>query len=294
MPSVTSVDALSPGLLEELSQILGSRGVSVDQNEIAPHLSDWRSLYHGAAAALIKPDSTAALAQAVKVLAAAGIAMVPQGGRTSMVGGATPDASVNQVVVSMLRLNRIRDIDTLDMSIVAEAGVILKNLQDAAMAAECYFPLSLASEGSATVGGVLSTNAGGNTTVRYGNARELMLGLEVVLPNGEIIHGLRRLRKDNTGYALRHLFVGGEGTLGIITAAALRLFPRGNDECAGAVHGPRRRRCAGAVPALPPAGRDRDPVVRVHVRRSFQLPTFPAAPISAPSSISVNLERPRQ
>jgi FAD/FMN-containing dehydrogenase len=151
---------------------------------------------------------------------------VPQGGNTSMVGGATPDEGGGQVVVSLARMNRIRDLDPLDMTMTAEAGVVLKAAQDAAAEAGCLFPLSLGAEGTATIGGVLSTNAGGNTTVRYGNARELMLGLEVVLPDGQVWNGLRRLRKDNTGYALRHLFVGAEGTLGFITAAVLRLFPR--------------------------------------------------------------------
>jgi FAD/FMN-containing dehydrogenase len=175
---------------------------------------------------VIRPASTAELAEAVRLCAAAGVPLVPQGGNTSMVGGATPDESGRQVVVSMARLNRVREIDTLDMTMTVEAGLVLKQAQDAAAEAGCLFPLSLGAEGSATIGGVLSTNAGGNTTVRYGNARELMLGLEVVLPDGAVWNGLRRLRKDNTGYALRHLFVGAEGTLGFITAAVLRLFPQ--------------------------------------------------------------------
>jgi FAD/FMN-containing dehydrogenase len=218
--------ALTPEQLDELSDILGPRGVCTDINDIEPHLSDWRNLYKGASSVMIKPASSDALAAAVKLLAAAGVPMVPQGGNTSMVGGAIPDESGSQVIVSLSRMNQIRNIDTLDMTVTAEAGVVLKTLQDAASDAGCIFPLSLASEGSATVGGILSTNAGGNATVRYGNARELMLGLEVVLPDGGIIHGLRRLRKDNAGYALRHLFAGSEGTLGIITAASLRMFPK--------------------------------------------------------------------
>lgn len=161
----------------------------------------------------------------MKLCAAAGVPMVPQGGNTSMVGGATPDESGRQVVVALTRMNRIRDIDPVDLTMTAEAGVVLKTAQEAAAGAGCLFPLSLGAEGTATIGGVLSTNAGGNTTVRYGNARELMLGIEAVLPDGQVLHGLRRLRKDNTGYALRHLFVGGEGTLGFVTAATLKLFP---------------------------------------------------------------------
>jgi FAD/FMN-containing dehydrogenase len=146
-----------------------------------------------------------------------------------MVGGAVPDESGRQLILSLGRMNRLRDLDAADMTMTAEAGMVLKAAQEAAEAAGALFPLSLGAEGTATIGGVLSTNAGGNTTVRYGNARELMLGLEAVLPDGSVWNGLRRLRKDNTGYALRHLLVGAEGTLGIITAATLRLFPRARD-----------------------------------------------------------------
>jgi FAD/FMN-containing dehydrogenase len=146
-----------------------------------------------------------------------------------MVGGATPDETGRHLVLSLSRMNRLRDLDSADMTMTVEAGMVLKAAQQAAAEAGCLFPLSLGAEGTATIGGVLSTNAGGNTTVRYGNARELMLGLEAVLPDGTIWNGLRRLRKDNTGYALRHLLVGAEGTLGIVTAAVLRLFPRPQD-----------------------------------------------------------------
>jgi FAD/FMN-containing dehydrogenase len=213
-------------LLDRLAALLGPRGLLTDPADLEPHLSDWRALYRGRTPCVIRPGSVAELAEAVKLCAAAGAPLVPQGGNTSMVGGATPDEGGRQVVVSLARLNRVRDIDPLDMTMTAEAGVVLKAAQDAATEAGCLFPLSLGAEGTATIGGVLSTNAGGNTTVRYGNARELMLGLEVVLPDGQVWNGLRRLRKDNTGYALRHLFVGAEGTLGFITAAVLRLFPR--------------------------------------------------------------------
>ena len=152
--------------------------------------------------------------------------MVPQGGNTSMVGGATPSEDGRQIVISLARMNRVRDVDPVDFSLTVEAGVTLKAAQDAAEAAGCLLPLSISAEGSAQIGGVLATNAGGNTTVRFGNARDLVLGLEVVLPDGQVWNGLRRLRKDNTGYCLRQLFVGSEGTLGIITAAVLKLAPR--------------------------------------------------------------------
>ena len=217
--------ALPPALLDALSTLLGPRGLVTDPADMEPFLSDWRGLYHGASPALLRPANTAELAAAMRLLGQAGVAVVPQGGNTSMVGGAMPDESGRQVVLSLARMNRIRDIDPVDMTMVAEAGVILKTAQDAAAEAGCLFPLSLSAEGSATIGGVLATNAGGNNTVRYGNARDLLMGIEVVLPDGSVIEGLRRLRKDNTGFALRQLFAGSEGTLGIITAAVLRLFP---------------------------------------------------------------------
>ena len=221
----------APVLPDALATLLGPAGVLTDPADIAPALSDWRSLYQGKAMAVLRPASTEQVAACVKACAAAGIPIVPQGGNTSMVGGATPSEDGRSVVLSLARMNRIRALDPVDMTMTAEAGVVVKIAQDAAAEANCLFPLSFGGEGTATVGGVLSTNAGGNTTVRYGNARELMLGLEVVLPDGQIWNGLRRLRKDNTGYALRHLFVGAEGTLGIVTAATLRLFarPRANE-----------------------------------------------------------------
>jgi FAD/FMN-containing dehydrogenase len=223
-------DSLPPArLLDDLARLLGPRGLLTDPADIAPHLSDWRALYRGAALAVARPASTEEVAAVVRLCAATGTPITPQGGNTSMVGGATPDGSGRHLVLSLSRMNRIRALDPLDMTMTAEAGVVLKTAQDAAAEAGCLFPLSLGAEGTATIGGVLSTNAGGNTTVRYGNARDLMLGLEAVLPDGGIWNGLRRLRKDNTGYALRHLLVGAEGTLGIVTAAVLRLFPRARD-----------------------------------------------------------------
>ena len=172
------------------------------------------------------PADTEALAACVRLCVAAGVRLVPMGGNTSMVGGAAVSEQNDEVVVSLSRMNRVRAIDPVDMTMTVEAGVVLKAAQDAAEGAGCLLPLSISSEGSATMGGVLSTNAGGNNTLRYGNARELVLGLEAVLPDGGVLNGLRRLRKDNTGYALRQLLVGAEGTLGIITAAVLQLAPR--------------------------------------------------------------------
>lgn len=214
-----------PGLLDALHGVLGDRGVLTEPLDLAPHLTDWRGLYCGASPCLLRPATTAELAAAVRLCARHRVAMVPQGGNTSMVGGAVPDESGQQVVVSLARMNRLRDLDPVDMTMTVEAGMVVQAAQGHAAAAGCLFPLSFGGDGTATIGGALSTNAGGNTTVRYGNARELALGLEVVLPDGQVIDGLRALRKDNTGYALRQLFIGAEGTLGFITAAVLRLFP---------------------------------------------------------------------
>jgi len=214
-----------PSLIEAFRALLGPPGVLAEPGDIAPHLSDWRGLYQGEAMAVLRPASTEDVAACVKLCAEHGIAIIPQGGNTSMVGGATPEARPRQVVLSLARMNRVRAVDTADMTMTVEAGLVLARAQQVAAEHGVLFPLSLGAEGTAMIGGLLSTNAGGNTTLRYGNARELMLGLEVVLPDGSVINGLRRLRKDNTGYALRHLFVGAEGTLGIITAAVLRLFP---------------------------------------------------------------------
>ena len=216
-------------LLARLSDLLGPRGLLTEVSDTAPYAEDWRRLYQGATPAVIRPADTAELAAAIKLCVAAGVAVVPQGGNTSMVAGATPDANNTQLVLSLSRLNKVRAVDAVDLTMTIEAGVTLKAAQNAAAEAGCLLPLSISSEGTAQIGGVLATNAGGNNTVRYGNARDLVLGLEVVLPDGEIWNGLRRLRKDNTGYCLRQLFVGSEGTLGVITAAVLKLAPRASE-----------------------------------------------------------------
>jgi len=213
-------------LLDAIRAVVGARGLLTDPTDTAAYAQDWRRLYQGRTPAVIRPADTAELAEVVRLCAAARAALVPQGGNTSMVGGATPDADGSQLVLSLARLNRVRAIDPIDLTMTIEAGVTLKAAQVAAAEQNCLLPLSISSEGSAQIGGVLATNAGGNNTVRYGNARDLVLGLEVVLPGGEIWNGLRRLRKDNTGYCLRQLFVGSEGTLGVITAAVLKLAPR--------------------------------------------------------------------
>ncbi|HTT79961.1 MAG TPA: FAD-binding oxidoreductase [Stellaceae bacterium] len=213
-------------LIDRLRARLGANGILTDPADTAPYCEDWRRLYRGRTPAVLRPATTAEVADAVRLCATAGVAIVPQGGNTSMVGGAAVSEDGSEIILSLTRLNRVRAIDPLDMTMEIEAGVPLQRAQQAADAAGCLLPLSISSEGSAQIGGVLATNAGGNNTVRYGNARDLVLGLEVVLPDGQVWNGLRRLHKDNTGYCLRQLFVGSEGTLGIITAAVLKLYPR--------------------------------------------------------------------
>jgi FAD/FMN-containing dehydrogenase len=210
-------------LLDAIRATVGDRGILTAAADTAPYSEDWRRLYQGRTQAVIRPGTTEELAAVVKLCAAHNTPIVPQGGNTSMVGGAVPNEDGSELVLSTARLNRIRDLDPADMTLTIEAGVTLKAAQIAAAEQGCLLPLSISSEGTAQIGGVLAVNAGGNNTVRYGNARDLVLGLEVVLPDGTIWNGLRRLRKDNTGYCLRQLFVGSEGTLGIITAAVLKL-----------------------------------------------------------------------
>lgn len=216
--------------LDELIGLLGLPNV-ITGADAESYLSDWRGRYSGAALAVARPGNTQEVAAVVRWCAAHGVPIVPQGGNTGLCGGATPDASGRALVLSLGRLNRIRDIDTDNDTMVVEAGCILQNVQQAAKDADRLFPLSLAAEGSCTIGGNLATNAGGTQVLRYGNARDLVLGLEVVLSDGQVMNGLRGLRKDNTGYDLRDLFIGSEGTLGVITAATLKLFPQPVAQC---------------------------------------------------------------
>jgi len=211
-------------LLAALRDAVGITHV-VTGDDAAPYLTDWRKRYTGRALAVVRPGSTAEVAAVVRACVAARAPMVPQGGNTGLVGGGTPDDSGAAVVISLQRMSRVRSIDTANDTMTVEAGCVLQALQQVARERGRLFPLSLAAEGSATIGGNLATNAGGTQVLRYGNARELTLGLEVVLPSGEIWQALRALRKDNTGYDLKQLFIGAEGTLGIITAATLKLYP---------------------------------------------------------------------
>lgn len=208
---------------DALANRLGPKGFTTDPAALAPRLTEWRGRYHGQTLGLAQPASLEDVVDLVKLCAAHGVAITPQGGNTGLVGGQIPQG---EVLVAMTRMNRIRSVDADDDALTAEAGVVLTAVHDAAAHADRHFPLSLGSQGSATIGGLISTNAGGVHVVRYGMMRDLVLGLEAVMPDGSVFAGLKTLRKDNTGYDLKQLLIGAEGTLGLITAATLKLFPR--------------------------------------------------------------------
>ncbi len=212
-------------LLTALRTIVGDAHV-LTQGDLSAYEQDWRKRAHGKALAVVRPANTKEVAAVVKACAAAGVSIVPQGGNTGLSVGSTPDTSGQQVVLNLQRMQAVRHLDADNLTVTVEAGVILQTLQEKAQQAGFLFPLSLAAQGSCTIGGNLATNAGGTQVLRYGNSRELCLGLEVVTPQGDIWDGLTGLRKDNTGYDLRDLFIGSEGTLGIITAATMKLFPQ--------------------------------------------------------------------
>jgi FAD/FMN-containing dehydrogenase len=222
---------MDAGIIEALKAAVGPKGYLESEADKAAYLTDERDLYHGAAALVLRPASTEAVAEIVRICAGAGIGVVPQGGNTGYCGGSIPGRNGEEVVVSLGRMNRVRDIDPLNHTITVEAGCVLADLQAAAAESDRLFPLSLAAEGTCQIGGNLSTNAGGIAVLRYGNTRDLVLGLEVVLPSGEIWSSLKGLRKDNTGYDLKQMFVGAEGTLGIVTAAVCKLFPVPRETC---------------------------------------------------------------
>lgn len=213
-------------ILARLKEITGEKGFLTDEVDMAPYLQERRELFAGRAAAVLRPSSVEEVSAIMRIAHEAGIAVVPQGGNTGLVGGQMPDQSGDAIVLSLSRMNQVRAIDAVNNTLTVDAGVTLAAAQEAAASGDRLFPLSLASEGTCQIGGVLSTNAGGTQVLRYGNARDLVLGLEVVLANGDIWNGLTGLRKDNTGYDLKQLFLGSEGTLGIITGAVLKLFPR--------------------------------------------------------------------
>jgi FAD/FMN-containing dehydrogenase len=212
-------------VIDALARVVGDANVATARAELEPALVDCRGRFHGDARAIVRPATTDEVAALVRICARARIPIVAQGGNTSMCGGATPDASGDAIVLSLSRMRAIRDVDAPNATMTLEAGVTLHEAQRAAENAGLFFPLSLASEGTCTIGGNVSTNAGGTAVLRYGNARELVLGIEAVLADGRVFHGLRGLRKNNTGYDLKQLFIGSEGTLAIVTAAVLKLFP---------------------------------------------------------------------
>ena len=210
--------------LSQVENLVGPGGL-VDPDEYAPLLEDRRGYYQGKAKVIVRPKSTAEVAKLVTLCGRCNVSLVPQGGNTGLCGGATPDDSGNQILLCLSRMNAIREIDPVNHSVTVESGVVLQRLHEAVSEFDLIFPLDLGAKGSCQIGGNLSTNAGGTSVLRYGNARDLVLGIEVVLPNGQVWNALSKLRKNNTGYDLKHLFIGAEGTLGVITAAVLKLFP---------------------------------------------------------------------
>ncbi len=216
---------MNTALLQSLQDLLGAAGC-LPGGDLTAYERDWRKRYSGCAMAVVRPTSTQEVAAIVRLCAMHGVSLVPQGGNTGLVGGSIPDDSGRQILLSLNRMQRIRAVDVANLTVTVEAGCVLQTLQQTAEAQGLLFPLSLAAEGSCTIGGNLATNAGGTQVLRYGNARDLCLGLEVVTADGEIWDGLSGLRKDNTGYSLRDLFIGSEGTLGVITAATLKLYPQ--------------------------------------------------------------------
>ncbi|NRG19719.1 FAD-binding oxidoreductase [Rhizobiales bacterium] len=220
---------LDPDHLKRLAAIVGEANALTEDADKAPYLREWRDLYHGRTPVVLRPGSVEEVSQVLKTANELGLKVVPQGGNTGLVGGQVPDDSAGEIVLSLSRLNRIRQIDADGYTMTVEAGCILEAIHQAADEADRIFPLTLGAQGSCQIGGNISTNAGGTAVLAYGNTRELVLGLEVVLASGEIWNGLRSLRKDNTGYDLKQLFIGAEGTLGVITAAVLKLFPKPRD-----------------------------------------------------------------
>lgn len=215
--------------LSRLDAILGPRGLLTEAGDMAPYLTEERGLFLGRARAVARPASTEETAAVVRLCAEEGVGIVPQGGNTGLCGGAAPDSSGNEIILNVSRMNRVRAIDPVNFTMTVEAGAILEAVQKAADAAGCLFPLSMGAEGSCQIGGNIAANAGGSGVLRYGNTRDLVLGLEAVLPDGSVWDGMRSLRKDNTGYDLKQLFIGSEGTLGIVTAAVIKLFPKPQD-----------------------------------------------------------------
>jgi FAD/FMN-containing dehydrogenase len=267
---------------QALIDILGSDGVLADAADTAPYLTDHRKLYQGRALAVILPRTVEQISRVLRFCNEHRIGVVPHGGNTGYCGGATPDESGTQIVVSMRRLNRVRSVDPLNYSLVAEAGCILAQVQRAADEAERFFPLSLGSEGTCQIGGNLSTNAGGLSVLRYGMMRDLVLGLEVVLADGRVLSSLGALRKDNTGYDIKSLFLGAEGTLGIITAASVKLFPKIRSSATAFVAIPAVRAAVDLLARLREASGDRISSLELIPRIGVELTTQHIPGVSDP------------
>lgn len=269
-------------LREQLRRILGADGLVAEGEPSAPYNTDHRRLYHGRALAVVRPRSVAEVSQVLALCHAARVPVIPHGGNTGYCGGATPDDSGGQVVLALARLNRIRSIDAANDSLVAEAGCLLAQVQAAADEAGRLFPLSLGSEGSCQIGGNLSTNAGGTSVLRYGMMRDLVLGLEVVLADGRVLEALSALRKDNTGYDIKSLFLGAEGTLGVITAATLKLFPQVRSRATALVAVPDLHAAVALLGRLRSASSDRVTSFEVIPRIAFDLALKHIAGLSDP------------
>jgi FAD/FMN-containing dehydrogenase len=226
MSTATALSSSAPSVTSALSELVGARYVLTDVQDIQPYIIEQRDLWHGKALCVVRPASTAEVAAVLRYCHETNTPVVPQGGNTGLVGGQVPDPSGTQVILSLNRLDKVREIDTASNTMTVEAGMTLLRVQEVADEQDRLFPLSLGSEGSCTIGGNLATNAGGTAVITYGNARDLVTGLEVVLADGRIMSTLSKLKKDNTGYDLKHLFMGSEGTLGIITAAVVKLYPK--------------------------------------------------------------------
>ena len=284
---------IDAAFIARVRAIVGDAGVITDATDIAPYVHDWRGNYIGKTALVVRPANTEEVAAVVKLCTEARTPIVPQGGNTGMVGGGIPDSTNHAIVLSLTRMNKIRAIDLANNAMTVEAGCILAAVQEAALDSNRYFPLSLAAEGSCTIGGNLSTNAGGIAVLRYGNARDLVLGIEAVTAEGKIWNGLKALRKDNTGYDLKHLLMGAEGTLGVITAAVLKLFPKPQSTCTALVAVPDPAAAVELLATIQGALGDRltgfELMSRVcldHVIKHFPLPPshFPRAMIGRCSS----------
>ena len=227
--TATDLQPPAPATLQRLAAIVGERNAIADDADMAPYLTEWRDRYFGKAAMVLRPGSVEEVSEILKVANETGTAIVPQAGNTGLVGAQIPFETGHEVVLSLGRINKVRAIDPVDYTITVDAGCVLQSVQEAADGVDRLFPLRIGSEGSCQIGGNIGTNAGGTAVLAYGNTRDLVLGLEVVLADGRIWNGLRRLRKDNTGYDLKNLFIGSEGTLGIVTGAVLKLFPKPKD-----------------------------------------------------------------